>query len=382
MSDFTLVLDGDDQNGDGNENGNSTEIIHFEQREVTVTNSENSLSLEVLSPEQRSEVMAFKDKINILDTTQILKYGSGAQSKIASFSDNVLGAVRTKDAGEVGAVLGDLVVDLKGFEIGADEKKGFLSNQKAKFQKMVKKYEKVEVNIEKVVGTLEKNKLTLMKDVKIFDEMFDKNLAYFKELTMYIIAGQEKVKEIKATTMAELREKVEKNPDDVDVQRLNDLATAVDRFEKKLHDLILSRTVSLQMGPQIRMIQNNDSLMIDKIQSTLLNTIPIWKSQMVIALGLQNAKTAMEAQRKVTDTTNELLKRNSEALKLGTIEIAKESERAIIDLETLRTTNRNLVSTLDELLKIRQDGQTKRIAAEAEISKIEDELKQKLLAFR
>ena len=338
-----------------------------------------------LTPEEQATVTEFASKINITDSSQVLSYGSAAQKKLASFSDTALEKVKTKDLGEVGEMMTNLIVELRGFNLTEEDKRGIRgwfrknSNQMAATKA---KFDSCEANVEKIAGMLEDHQITLLKDIAVMDKMYDLNLAYFKELTMYILAGKKRLEEFRATTVKEAMEKAQRSNLPEDAQAANDLANYGDRFEKKLYDLELTRNISIQMAPQIRLLQNNDSLMAEKIQSTIVNTIPLWKSQMLLALGLENSRRAMEAQRAVSDMTNELLKRNAEALKLGSIETAKESERGIVDIETLKATNQSLISTLDEVMKIQEDGRAKRRAAEQELSQIENELKQKLLSMR
>ena len=341
------------------------------------------IQLSNLSEEEQKTVLEFSEKIDITDSNIILQYGAAAQKRVAGFSETALNSVRTKDLGEVGDMISDLVVELKGFTV--DEKPkgllGLFKKTRNKIESLKSNYDKAEVNVEKISGMLEGHQVTLLKDIAMLDKMYEMNLAYFKELTMYIIAGKEKLKKERETTLVELREKAQKSGLAEDAQAANDFANLCDRFEKKLHDLELTRTVSIQMSPQIRLIQNNDTLMAEKIQSTLVNTIPLWKSQMVLALGLAHSQQAMEAQREVTNMTNELLKKNAEMLKTSTIETAKEAERGIVDIDTLKNTNQMLIDTLDEVSKIQQEGRAKRAAAEIELGKIEGQLKQKLLSM-
>ena len=315
----------------------------------------------------------------------MLQYGSAAQKKIAGFSDTALDKVRTKDLGEIGDQISDLVVELKGFDIEEEEKKGifgWFKNTGNKITAMKARYDTAEQNVDKIAGALEKHQVQLMKDVVMLDKLYEMNLNYHKELSMYIIAGKKKLKEERATTLVELQNKAKQTNLAEDAQAANDFAQLCDNFEKKLHDLELTRMVSVQMSPQIRLVQNNDKLMTEKIQSTLVNTIPLWKSQMVLALGLAHSEQAVKAQREVSEMTNELLRKNAEKLKMSTIETAKESERGIVDMETLRQTNQSLIQTLDEVVKIQDEGRQKRRAAEEELGRLEGELKQKLLDIR
>ena len=338
----------------------------------------------MLTEAEQKVVHDFAQKIDITNPNLSLEYGAGAQKNVADFSDAALSAVRTKDLGEVGDMISSLVVELKGFDAD-EERKGFLGLFKKAgtgIETLKAKYSKAEVNVDKISHQLEEHQRTLMKDVVILDQMYDKNLDYYKQLTMYILAGKEKLAQERATTLVELRQKAERTGFAEDAQRANDYDAMCLRFEKKLHDLELTRMVSIQMGPQIRLLQNNDTLMSEKIQSSLVNTIPLWKSQMVLALGMSHSQQAMEAQKAVTDMTNELLKKNADKLKMATVETAKESERAIVDIETLQHTNQQLISTLDEVLQIQTEGRQKRATAEAELRKIEGQLKQKLLETR
>ncbi len=335
----------------------------------------------VLTPEEQKMVDDFAQKIDVSNSNMVLQYGSAAQKKIAGFSESALNSVRTKDLGEVGDMITNLITELKGFDAVEEEKgfMGFFKKTGNKLNIMKTRYEKAEVNVDKIGHMLEGHQIQLMKDVAMLDKMYELNLAYFKELSMYILAGKKKLEEVRATKLPELMDRAKATGLPEDAQRANDFATMCDRFEKKLHDLELTRMISIQMAPQIRLIQNNDSMMADKIQSSLVNTIPLWKSQMVLALGLAHSQQAMAAQREVTNMTNELLRKNAETLKMGTIETAKESERGIVDIETLKVTNQTLISTLDEVVRIQNEGREKRRVAEQELRVIEGELKQKLL---
>ena len=336
-----------------------------------------------LSEAERKVVADFADKIDITDSTQVLQYGAAAQKNIASFSENALNNVRTKDLGEVGEALSSLVVELKTF--GQEEKSGLFGFfQKKKNQALALKasYDKAEVNVDKIAGILEGHQVTLMKDIAMLDQMYDLNTKYYKELTMYILAGKKALEKARTTTLEDLRKKAAETGAQEDAQKYNDYANLCNRFEKKIHDLELTRIISIQMGPQTRLIQNNDTLMLEKIQSSLVNTIPLWKSQMVLALGLEHSRQATAAQSAVTNMTNELLQKNADMLKMGTIETAKEAERSIVDIETLQHTNQQLISTLDEVMQIQKDGAQKRREAEVELGRIEGELKQKLLELR
>ena len=338
----------------------------------------------MLTEAEQKVVHDFAKKIDITNPNLSLEYGAGAQKNVADFSDAALASVRTKDLGEVGDMISSLVVELKGFN-AEEEKKGFLGLFKkagSGIETLKARYNKAEVNVNKISHELEEHQRTLMKDVVILDQMYDKNLDYYKQLTMYILAGKEKLAQERATTLVELRAKAERSGLAEDAQKANDFDAMCLRFEKKLHDLELTRMVSIQMGPQIRLLQNNDTLMSEKIQTSLVNTIPLWKSQMVLALGMSHSQQALEAQKAVTDMTNDLLRKNAEKLKMATVETAKESERAIVDIETLQHTNEQLITTLDEVLQIQTEGRQKRAAAEQELRKIESQLKQKLLETR
>lgn len=337
-----------------------------------------------LSPEEEKIVAEFLPKIDVRDSNLVLQYGAGSQQKIADFSENILNTVRTKDLGEVGEVLSSVVTELKDFDV-QEQEKGFLSFFKKSANKITAlqtKYDKAEANVDKIVEVLEGHQIQLMKDTAMLDQMYEMNVVYFKELSMYIIAGKRKLEEVRGGELAELMAKAQASSLQEDAQAANDLANLCDRFEKKIYDLELTRMISIQMAPQIRLIQNNNTVMSDKIQSTIVNTIPLWKSQMVLALGVEHSRQAAAAQRQVTDMTNELLKRNSETLKLATIDTAKESERGVVDMETLKQTNENLISTLDEVLRIQDEGRQKRHEAEMELAQIEGQLKNKLLEIR
>ena len=337
-----------------------------------------------LTDAEKKAVDDFAAKIDISNANHILQYGADAQAKITQFSDMALEKVRTKDLGSVGDTLSSLVVELKGFDPN-EQKKGFFGLFKkagASIAELKAKYDKAEVNVEKVVDVLEGHQITLTKDIAVLDEMFKANMTNFKQLSLYIVAGKKKLEEVQNVTIPAMQAKAAETGAMEDAQAANDYANLANRFEKKLHDLDLTRTVSLQMGPQIRLIQNNDTLMVEKIQTTLLNTIPLWKSQMVLALGLAHSEQAMQAQKAVSDTTNELLKKNAELLKQTTVGVAQESERGIVDIETLKHTNEMLIDTLDEVVKIQNDGRAKRKAAEVELMNIETQLKDKMLEFR
>lgn len=355
--------------------------------ETQVEAVKNEMEQIVLSEAEQKVVAEFAKQIDVTNANQVLMYGAAAQQNIASFSENALNNVRNKDLGEIGDALSGLVVELRTLDFdGDDEEKGFFAKLFRKgrnqLEELKAQYTEVEGNVDKITAVLEQHQIALMKDVAMLDEMYALNLQYYKELSMYIIAGRKRLEEVRATDVEALRQKAAVSGSAEDAQAYNDLVNMCDRFEKKLHDLELSRTVSLQMGPQTRMLQNNDVMMVEKIQSSLVNTIPLWKSQMVLALGLENARRATEAQAAVSEMTNELLKRNADKLKQGSVEIAKEAERSIIDIETLQYTNEQLIATLDEVMQIQRDGAAKRQEAEAELRRIEGELKAKLMELK
>ena len=334
-----------------------------------------------LSPEEQKAVDDFAEKIDVTNSQMILQYGAATQKKIGDFSEAALDKVRTKDLGATGDMIASLVTELKGFDAQEESKGifGFFKKTSNSLEALKAKYAKAETNVEKIEGMLEGHQVQLLKDIAMLDKMYQMNMVYFKELTMYILAGKKKLKKTREADLKAAMEKAKASGLPEDAQAARDLADMCDRFEKKLYDLELTRNVSIQMGPQIRLIQNNDTMMAEKIQTSIVNTIPLWKSQMVLALGLAHSQQAIEAQRAVTDMTNELLKKNAAALKTGTIEAAKESERGIVDIETLQATNKSLIETLDELSKIQSEGRAKRAAAEVELGRIEGELKQKLM---
>ena len=348
------------------------------------TESVEKLAEAHLSDAEKKAVSDFAEKIDITNTATVLQYGAATQQKIANFSDNALQNVRTKDFGEVGDMVAELVGELKNFNSDLDKyDAGFFAKLFGRAKKnldvMKARYDKAEVSVNNIVAVLENHQVVLLKDVATLDKMYEANLTYFKELSMYILAGKQALERERTTTLVELKKKAEESGLPEDAQKANDFAALCDRFEKKIYDLELTRMVSIQMAPQIRLVQNNDTLMSEKIQSTIVNTIPLWKSQMVIAMGLAHSQQALKAQRAVTDMTNEMLKKNAEKLHQGTVDIAKESERGVIDIETLTHTNRELINTLDEVQKIQSEGREKRLAAEAELGRIETELKTKLL---
>lgn len=362
------------------------EILDGEK--VTEEKVENSLNYELLEPEVKQAIDEFCTKVDVTDSAQLLQYGASAQNKISTFSDSVLQTVKTKNAGEVGDLLASLVVQVKDFDADVPESLnpkglyGLFFNAKKQIEKMIAKFSKVESNIAKIEKQLETQKIKMLKDITIFDTMYEKNLEYFKDLSLYIIAGEKKLEELRTVTLPELQKAAEASGDQADIQKVNDMVNAINRFEKKIYDLKTTRIISLQMAPQIRLIQNNDSELVEKIQSSLINTIPLWKNQIVIALGVVNAKSALDVQKAVTDTTNEMLQKNSEMLKQGTIEVAEESEKAIVNVETLQKTNKDIIETLDKILEIHKTGREKRLAAENELLNIEQELKNKMLEIK
>lgn len=343
------------------------------------------LDISNLSPAEQAAVRDFSEKIDILNTEQVMNYGSAAQKNISEFSDAALSTVRTKDLGEVGNRLGELVVELKGLNFEPEEKKGFLGLFKKASQNIAAlkaQYDKAEVNVDKIVESLEKHEITLMKDISMMDKMYEKNQEYMKELSMYILAGKLKIEQLRGVELPAYVAKANESGLPEDAQAANDFANMIGRFEKKIHDLELTRTIAVQMSPQIRMVQNNDSLMAEKIRTSIVNTIPLWKNQMVLALSLYHSEQAMQAQREVTNVTNELLTKNAQALHQGSVGIAREAERGIVDLETLKKTNQELIATLDEVRQIQDDGRARRAQAEEELGRIEGELKQKLLEMK
>ena len=349
------------------------------QREANAVKVDESM----LTEAERKMVDDFAQKIDVTDSNLVLQYGAAAQKNIASFSENALSNVRTKDLGQVGDALSQLVGELKTF--GQPEKKGLaglFQKKRSELEAMKASYAKAESNVDRIVKVLEEHQVTLMKDIAMFDQMYELNTKYYIELTMYIIAGKKRLEYLRSNDLVQLREKAAQSGTQEDAQACNDLANLLDRFEKKLHDLELTRMISVQMGPQTRLLQNNDTQMLEKIQSSLVNTIPLWKSQMVLALGLEHGRQATAAQTAVTNMTNDLLRQNADMLKMGTIETAKEAERSVVDIQTLQHTNEQLISTLDEVMKIQTEGAQKRREAEAELGRIEGELKQKLLEIR
>lgn len=354
-----------------------------EKKEMPVKQEDPAMDEDILTEEERRTVDAFAGQIDLTNSAMVLQYGAGTQKKMADFSENALENVRSKDLGEVGELLSGVVQELKNFD--EEEEKGFMGIFKKtsnKIQAMKAKYAKAETNVNEICRILESHQVQLLKDVAILDKMYELNLTYFKELSMYILAGKKKLQEVREGELRELLEKAKRSSLAEDAQAARDLDSMCTRFERKIHDLELTRTICIQTAPQIRLVQSNDTQMAEKIQSTLVNTVPLWKSQMVLALGVEHSAQAARAQREVTDMTNELLRKNEEKLKMATIETARESERAIVDIETLKATNESLISTFDEVLKIQQEGREKRREAEVEIRRLENELKEKLLEIR
>ena len=352
-------------------------------KEVTDEKIEKSLNYDELSESEKKAVDEFITKIDVMDQNLVLQYGAKAQNKISAFSDNILEDVKTKDIGDTGELLANLVGEIKSFNssIGTSKKGIFklFNSAKKEISTIIAKYNKIEKNVDAIESNLEKNKVTLLKDITLFDTMYDKNLEYFKEISLYIIAGERKLEELKNKTLPEAKAKFEETHDQLDAQKIQDLENQINRFEKKIYDLKTTRIISIQMAPQIRLLQNNDAELVEKIQSSITNTIPLWKNQMVLALGINNSKKALESQQAVSNLTNDMLKKNSETLKQGSIEIAEEAEKAIIDIETLKKTNQDLIETIDNVIKIHEEGHAKRMEAEAELENIEKELKSKLI---
>lgn len=350
-------------------------------KKITEKKIESSLNYDILSDEEKQLIDKINQDITIDDSTSVLQYGMEAQTKIAKFSDNVLEGVKNKSTGEVGDILTDLVAEIKSFDSNVTESNNkflnFFRGTKKQLIKLIAKYNTIENNIDKIEENLENHRIQMLKDIIIFDEMYEKNLEYFKDISLYIIAGDKKIEELNAQ-LKELKEKAIQTKEQLDAQKVNDMENMINRFEKKIHDLKMTRIISIQMAPQIRLLQNNEAELTEKIQSSLTNTIPLWKNQIVLALGISNSKQALDAQHALSNATNELLQKNSELLKQGSIEIAQESERAIIDIQTLNKTNQNILETLDQVIKIHSDGRQKRLEAEKELIVIEEDLKQKL----
>ena len=360
------------------------EFEELTEHSKSITNEkiEKSLNYDELTKAEQKAVDEFNAKIDVTDATEVLQFGAAAQTKISEFSDSVLETVRTKDTGEVGNLLADLVSEIKSFDKGVGDAKGLgklFSSAKKQIDKIIAKYSKIEKNIDSIEDGLTKDKIQMLKDISIFDEMYEKNLEYFKEISLYIIAGDKKLEELKNEVLPKLKKQAEKSGEQLDAQKVADMENTINRFEKKLYDLKTTRIISLQMAPQIRLLQNNEAELVEKIQSSITNTIPLWKNQIVLALGINNAKRALKNEQEVSKLTNEMLKKNSETLKQGSIEIAEESERAIIDIETIRKTNNDLIETLDTVLEIHKNGRLKRAEAEKELASIEKELKDKML---
>lgn len=365
------------------------EVENLLEKDKKVTNEkiEESLNYDALSEEEKSAIDEFNKKINVEDSTQVLHYGIKAQTNISQFSDSVLEGVKTKSTGEVGDLLADLVAQIKSFDsdIANDNKTIFgklFGSAKKQIDKIISKYGKIENNVDKIEKELEKHKLQMLKDITIFDTMYEKNLEYFKELSLYIIAGERKIEELKNEVLPALQKKAQESGEQLDAQKYTDMQNTINRFEKKIYDLKTTRVISIQMAPQIRLLQSNESELVEKIQASIINTIPLWKNQIVLALGINNAKQALGAQKAVSDLTNNMLKKNSEVLKQGSIEIAQESERAIVDIETLQATNKNIIETLDKVIEIHETGREKRQEAEQELLNIEKELKDKMIEIK
>lgn len=360
------------------------DLGEFEKKEEVLPKKQTQKEeVPVLTPEEQKMVNDFAAKIDIENTNQILQYGAGTQKKMADFSDTALENVKTQDLGEIGELISNVVGELKDFDVQEEGKFfGFFRKQTSKIENLKNKYDKAQANVEKITDSLQQHQVCLMKDSAMLDKMYEQNLNYFKELTMYILAGKKKLEETRNGKLAEMKNKAALSGLPEDAQAARDLDEKCSRFEKKLHDLELTRTIAMQTAPQIRLIQNNDTVMVEKIQTTIVNTIPLWKSQMVLALGIAHSAEAAQAQRRVTDITNELLRKNAETLHMATVETAKESERGIVDLETLQKTNADLIQTLDDVMRIQMEGRQKRQAAEMEMHRMEEELKRKLLEIR
>ena len=359
-------------------------IENLTSEKVTEEKIENSLNYDILTKEEQKAIDEFNSKIDVTDTTQVIQYGAAAQEKISQFSDSILEDVKTKNLGETGDLLADLVSQIKAFDKDVSGgNKGFFAklfnNAKKEVDFAIAKYSKIEKNIDTIENGLEKDKLQMLKDISIFDTMYEKNLEYFKEISLYIIAGERKLEELRNKVLPELQEQARKSGEQLDVQKVNDMENMINRFEKKIYDLKTTRIISIQMAPQIRLLQNNEAELVEKIQSSITNTIPLWKNQMVLALGINNAKNALKSQQAVSKLTNEMLVKNSETLKQGSIDIAEESEKAIVNIETIKKTNADLIETLDKVIEIHKNGRIKRQEAEKELESIEKELKDKML---
>ena len=370
-------------NFDEKKNKKVEELV--DEKKVTDKKIEDSLNYELLTEEEKEAIKEFNEKIDVYDNTQILQYGAAAQNKISKFSDDVLEGIKTKDTGEVGNDLSKLVAELKSFDkaiVDAEQMNVFekvFSNVKKEIDKLIAKYSKIEKNVDTIESSLEKQRLQMLKDITLFDGMYEKNLEYFKEISLYIIAGEKKLEELREKVLPELQEKAKESGDQLDIQKVNDMENIINRFEKKIYDLKTTRLISIQMAPQIRLLQSNEAELVEKIQSSITNTIPLWKNQMVLALGINRAKVALESQKAVSELTNDMLKKNSETLKQGSIKIAEESERAIVDIETLRKTNQDIIETLNKVVEIHKNGRIKRQESEKELETLEKELKGKLL---
>ncbi len=354
---------------------------------VTDEKIENSLNYDLLTAEEKAAIDDFNTKIDVTDATQVLQYGAKAQAKISEFSDSVLEGVKTRSTGEVGDLLANLVGEIKSFDadVTSDNKTGLAKlfhSAKKQLDTLTAKYSKIETNIDGIEKRLENHRLQMLKDIAIFDTMYEKNLEYFKEISLYIIAGEKKLEELRNVELPKLREQAQKSGEQIDAQKVQDLENTINRFEKKIYDLKTTRIISIQMAPQIRLLQNNEAELVEKIQGSITNTIPLWKNQIVLALGINNAKQALGAQKAVTDLTNDMLKKNSEILKQGSIQIAEESERAIVDVETLQKTNKDIIETLDKVIEIHENGRAKRKEAEQELQNIEKELKEKMIEIK
>ncbi len=370
-------------NFDEKKNKKVEELV--EEKKVTEEKIEDSLNYDLLTKEEKEAIEEFNSKLDVTDNTQILQFGAAAQNKISKFSDEILENVRTKDTGEVGDELSKLVAELKSFDKAVTDTESMnvlekiFSSVKKEVDKLIAKYTKVEKNVDTIESALEKQRLQMLKDITMFDHMYEKNLEYFKEISLYIIAGEKKLEELREKVLPELQEKAKLSGDQLDIQKVNDMENIINRFEKKLYDLKTTRLISIQMAPQIRLLQSNEAELVEKIQSSITNTIPLWKNQMVLALGINRAKVALESQKAVSELTNDMLKKNSETLKQGSIKIAEESERAIVDIETLRKTNQDIIETLNKVVEIHKNGRIKRQESEKELEALEKELKDNLL---
>lgn len=370
-------------NFDEKKNKKVEELV--EEKKVTEEKIEDSLNYDLLTPEEKEAIEEFNSKLDVTDNTQILQFGAAAQNKISKFSDEILESVRTKDTGEVGDELSKLVAELKSFDKAVTDTESMnifekvFSSVKKEVDKLIAKYSKVEKNVDTIEGALEKQRLQMLKDITMFDHMYEKNLEYFKEISLYIIAGEKKLEELREKVLPELQEKAKLSGEQLDIQKVNDMENIINRFEKKLYDLKTTRLISIQMAPQIRLLQSNEAELVEKIQNSITNTIPLWKNQMVLALGINRAKVALESQKAVSELTNDMLKKNSETLKQGSIKIAEESERAIVDIETLRKTNQDIIETLNKVVEIHKNGRIKRQESEKELEALEKELKDNLL---